>query len=234
MPTEPHYRAADLSRLRHRPVRRGRLRCRQGLGHRRASGGGRPAWGTRPMVSPRPAPISDELESGAMAKTGEPTVIADRPAAVTWDGGFLPGVWLVRKALDLAAETGTEISAWPPSPSGAAIISAALPFYLRQATERQLMCIVACSDPSDATMAPFGGTKPVFTPDPDRHRHSDQGRSDHGRYQLFHHDQRHDRAAEARRQALSRQMGARQPRASRPTIRGRSPAGGTLLPTGGA
>jgi LDH2 family malate/lactate/ureidoglycolate dehydrogenase len=25
---------------------------------------------------------------------------------------------------------------------------------------------VACSDPSDATMAPFGGTTPVFTPDP--------------------------------------------------------------------
>src|SRR5258708_6853618 len=45
-----------------------------------------------------------DLEKGAMAKTGAPRLIADFPAAVTWDGNRLPGPWLVRQALDLAME----------------------------------------------------------------------------------------------------------------------------------
>src|SRR4051812_19369914 len=44
-----------------------------------------------------------EIEKGAMTKTGEPRVIADFPAAVTWDGNRLPGPWLTRRALRIAA-----------------------------------------------------------------------------------------------------------------------------------
>ena len=107
----------------------------------------------------------EELETGAMVKTGEPTVIADRPAAVTWDGGLLPGVWLVRNALDLAIERARKFGIAAVAIRRSHHIGC-LSVYLRQATEQQMMCIVACSDPSDATMAPFGGTTPVFTPDP--------------------------------------------------------------------
>src|SRR5262249_55370471 len=41
-----------------------------------------------------------------------------------------------------------------------------LSVYLRRITEMRLMAMIACSDPSDATMAPHGGLSPVFTPDP--------------------------------------------------------------------
>src|SRR5215211_2124913 len=34
-----------------------------------------------------------ELARGSMIPTGEPEVVADRGAAVTWDGRRLPGVW---------------------------------------------------------------------------------------------------------------------------------------------
>ena len=44
------------------------------------------------------------IEAGAMAKQGEPLLISDFPAAVTWDGQRLPGPWLVLQAMDLAAE----------------------------------------------------------------------------------------------------------------------------------
>ena len=164
MPTEPHYRAADLATF------ATRLFAVAGCDAGKASAIAEhlveaDLMGHTTHGLAQAGAYLEELESGAMVKTGEPTVLADRPAAVTWDGGFLPGVWLVRNALDLAIERARKF--------GIAAVAirrshhiACLSVYLRQATERQMMCIVACSDPSDATMAPFGGTTPVFTPDP--------------------------------------------------------------------
>src|SRR5262245_59145242 len=45
-----------------------------------------------------------ELDAGTMTRHGEPDVVVDRGAAVTWDGRRLPGVWLTAKAVDLAVE----------------------------------------------------------------------------------------------------------------------------------
>src|SRR6188768_1954903 len=45
-----------------------------------------------------------ELAAQTMTPTGEPEVVADRGAVVTWDGKKLPGVWLAAKAVDLAAD----------------------------------------------------------------------------------------------------------------------------------
>jgi LDH2 family malate/lactate/ureidoglycolate dehydrogenase len=107
----------------------------------------------------------EEIEAGLMAKAGEPRLIADHGAAVTWDGETLPGIWLTDKALALAAERARR--------HGLAAVAirrshhiGCLAVYLRWATERNLMAIVASSDPSEATMAPFGGIAAVFTPDP--------------------------------------------------------------------
>ncbi len=107
----------------------------------------------------------EELGAGTMRGSGAPRVLADRGAAVTWDGDYLPGVWLATEALDLASARALR--------HGLAAVAirrshhiGCLAVYLGRAAERGLMAIVACSDPSDATMAPFGGTAPVFTPDP--------------------------------------------------------------------
>src|SRR3954469_23227828 len=45
-----------------------------------------------------------ELEAGGMTAAGEPEVVADRGAAVTWDGRRVPGVWLAAKAVALAVD----------------------------------------------------------------------------------------------------------------------------------
>src|SRR3954463_4125809 len=45
-----------------------------------------------------------DVEKGKMTGGGEPAVVADVPAAVTWDGRRLPGPWLVRRGLALAME----------------------------------------------------------------------------------------------------------------------------------
>lgn len=106
-----------------------------------------------------------ELESGTMTPRGEPAVVADRGAAVTWDGLRLPGVWLAARAVDLAVERAAA--------HGAATVVirrshhiGCLAAFLQRATDRGMMVIVASSDPAAASVAPFGGRKAVFSPDP--------------------------------------------------------------------
>lgn len=106
-----------------------------------------------------------ELAAGTMTPTGEPSVVGDRGGAVTWDGRRLPGIWLTAKAVDLAVRRVATHGI-----VGVAIRRShhigCLASYLQRATDRGLMITIACSDPSVASVAPFGGRKAVFTPDP--------------------------------------------------------------------
>src|SRR5688572_20796886 len=83
------------------------------------------------------APYLADLEQGRMTREGEPRVVADFPAAVTWDGRRLPGPWLVRRGIDLAAARAV--------PNGACTVAirrshhiGCLAAYLRPVTERGL------------------------------------------------------------------------------------------------
>ena len=42
------------------------------------------------------------LADGLMEKDGEPVTLADHASALTWDGRYLPGPWLVRQAITAA------------------------------------------------------------------------------------------------------------------------------------
>jgi LDH2 family malate/lactate/ureidoglycolate dehydrogenase len=106
-----------------------------------------------------------ELDAGTMTKAGDPTVISDQDAAITWDGRYLPGPWLVVRAMDQAFH---RISAHP-------VITIAirqshhigcLAAYLMRATDRGLLMLLATSDPSGRSVAPFGGVQPTYTPNP--------------------------------------------------------------------
>lgn len=106
-----------------------------------------------------------EVERGAMARSGAPRVLADFPSAVTWDGGRLPGAWLTRQAIDLALDRAET--------QGVAMVTirrshhvGCLAAYLRQATDRGRMIVLASSDPAVASVAPHGGTRGAFTPNP--------------------------------------------------------------------
>jgi len=43
---------------------------------------------------------------------------------------------------------------------------ACLAVYLKRATDKGLLMLLTCSDPNAASVAPFGGLDPVFTPNP--------------------------------------------------------------------
>lgn len=106
-----------------------------------------------------------ELESGAMEKLGTPAVLADHPAAVTWDGRRLPGPWLVLQAMTLATERAATQGTCTVVIRRSHHI-ACLAAYLKRATDQGLMMLLTCSDPNTASVAPFGGLDPVFTPNP--------------------------------------------------------------------
>jgi L-lactate dehydrogenase len=111
------------------------------------------------------APYANELLAGRMAATGEWRVISDRGAAIAWDGMRLPGPWLVQQGIALAcaraAQYGTATLA-----IGRSHHIAALAAYLEPVARAGKLIILQSSDPGVAAVAPFGGTTPVFTPNP--------------------------------------------------------------------
>src|SRR5205085_2042863 len=95
-----------------------------------------------------------ELQAGGMCVDGGPEVVADAPAALTWDGRRLPGPWLVLQAMEQAAERARRLG------TGTVVIRrshhiASLASYHQRATEQGLMLLLACSDPNNCSVAPF-------------------------------------------------------------------------------
>jgi L-lactate dehydrogenase len=107
----------------------------------------------------------DALEAGTMRAEGEPETVSDRGACVTWRGRRLPGPWLTSKAVDLALDRVATYGTVTVAISDSHHIGA-LAAYLQKATERGYMLTIASSVPSVAGVAPHGGTKAVFTPNP--------------------------------------------------------------------
>ena len=106
-----------------------------------------------------------EIASGSMCVQGDPEVIRETPAALTWHGRRLPGPWLVLQAMQAATQKARQCG------TGTVVIRqshhiACLAAFHQRATEQGLMMILASSDANSASVAPFGGLDPVFTPNP--------------------------------------------------------------------
>lgn len=110
-------------------------------------------------------PYLNELTNGAMTPRGAPEIMNRRPATQLWDGKRLPDPWLVEQALDACAAMARDYG------TGTVVIRrshhiAALAAYLKRATDQGLVMLLHCSDRNSASVAPFGGIDPVFTPNP--------------------------------------------------------------------
>lgn len=106
-----------------------------------------------------------DLDKGAMTAVGEPDVINQRSAVATWDGLRLPGPHLVRRAIAWARPRAQEHG------SATVVIRrshhiACLAAYLEPVARAGLLIEIYSSDPSVASVAPYGGTQAVFTPNP--------------------------------------------------------------------
>lgn len=111
------------------------------------------------------APYLAEIAAGRMPVSGIPTVISDHGGAITWDGHYLPGPWLIVSAMDLAISRAAQHKVATVVIRRSHHI-ACLAAYLKRATDRGVMMILMCSDPTVATVAPHGGIAGKFTPNP--------------------------------------------------------------------
>jgi L-lactate dehydrogenase len=106
-----------------------------------------------------------EVTSGSMEVQGDPEVIHEAAAALTWHGRRLPGPWLVLQAMAAATAMARRCG------TGTVVIRqshhiACLAAFHQRATDQGLMMILASSDANSASVAPHGGLDPVFTPNP--------------------------------------------------------------------
>lgn len=107
----------------------------------------------------------EELASGGMTKDGEPEIVRDTGPTIVWDGRYLPGLWLMDRALEAAfariADHGVVTFAMRRSHHVGCL--AALAKY---ATDRGCYIMLASSGPHTKFVAPFGGREGLFSPDP--------------------------------------------------------------------
>jgi len=105
------------------------------------------------------------LASGVTRRDGEPLVLRDRQAVMAWDAGFLPGPWVVQRAV---AEAVARVRH-----SGVVTVTirrcthvACLAAYLVPVVEQQLLGTLIVSTPDERFISPFGAREAVFSNNP--------------------------------------------------------------------
>jgi len=112
------------------------------------------------------APYLDELEAGSMTREGQPIVLQDHGMSVLWDGCYLPGPWLMTRAIDTGLERLNTYPVFTASIKKSHHI-ACLAAYLERVAGQGYVIFLATSDPTlGSKVAPFGSRTPVYTPNP--------------------------------------------------------------------
>ncbi len=106
-----------------------------------------------------------EIAKGTMQKSGKPTVVKQRGVVALWDGNYLPGQFVIARAIDWAVPRAAE--------QGIAAVTVRRSHHIgclaalaKRAVDQGFIALIANSDPAGARVAPFGGTEALFTPDP--------------------------------------------------------------------
>lgn len=111
-----------------------------------------------------PAYLAD-LQGGGMTRDGDPQVLADVGAVLSWDGRRLPGPWLTLRAIDEASRRARSFGTGIVNIRRSHHIAALAP-YARRVADDGLVLLLMTSAPAGGSVAPFGGTRALFSPSP--------------------------------------------------------------------
>jgi LDH2 family malate/lactate/ureidoglycolate dehydrogenase len=105
------------------------------------------------------------LQTGSMTPSGHYQVLSDKPGVQLWDGMRLPGPWLIEQGIDVLIPRARDLGV------ASLVIRrshhiACLAVYLMRVAKEGLLMLLASSDPASASVAPYGGTQAVMTPNP--------------------------------------------------------------------
>ncbi|MBL6958472.1 MAG: Ldh family oxidoreductase [Rhodospirillales bacterium] len=110
-------------------------------------------------------PYATQVEKGLLGNSGRPETVTDRGAVLSIDGNLLPGPWVMQHVIETACQRAPEQGVVSVSVRRSGHIGCQA-VYLRRVVERNLAALLVCSVPSSAIVAPYGGTKPLFTTNP--------------------------------------------------------------------
>ena len=134
-----------------------------------AVGPGPPPGAPGPPARPRPRALlahnTPPTRAAPRAPSARREVVADTGTVTTWDARRLPGVWTTMLAVDEAVSRSARFGISAVALRRSHHI-ACLAAYLEAPARAGHLVLVFSSDPSDAHVAPFGGLKPLITPDP--------------------------------------------------------------------
>lgn len=106
-----------------------------------------------------------EIAKGTMAVSGQPDIVSDHGASQVWDGNYLPGLWLMKLAIERAMPVARQFGVCCIAMRRSHHIGC-LAALAKQAADQGFVALIANSDPAGARVAPFGGTEALYTPDP--------------------------------------------------------------------
>jgi LDH2 family malate/lactate/ureidoglycolate dehydrogenase len=107
----------------------------------------------------------DWLQKGESRKQGDAVVVADCGNLFNWDADFLPGPWVVTKAIEQCLERVAErgiVCATIRRSQHVACLGA----YCPQIAEAGYVALITCSSPNENNISAFGGIEPIFSANP--------------------------------------------------------------------
>jgi LDH2 family malate/lactate/ureidoglycolate dehydrogenase len=105
------------------------------------------------------------LKKGGSRTEGEPIVLADNGNLFNWDANFLPGPWVVSRAIQQCMERVADRGIVCATIRRSQHV-AALGAYCPQIAEAGYVALLTCSSPNESKVSAFGGIDPLFSANP--------------------------------------------------------------------
>jgi L-lactate dehydrogenase len=105
------------------------------------------------------------LEKGKTRAIGEPEVLIDRGPVINWSAGYLPGPYVMVRAVEVLCERAREYGVATLTLRKSQHVACLAPYVLR-AAEQGLAAWMIAATPAERLVCPHGGIRPLFSTNP--------------------------------------------------------------------